>query len=53
MHICKFCNKEFEKGIQLGGHIIRCPLNPKKPIKNKHTNWHHSKETKKECQLKE
>lgn len=27
--ICKYCGKEFEKSSQLGGHIIRCKLNPK------------------------
>ena len=28
MHICKFCGNKFEKGNQLGGHIVRCSLNP-------------------------
>lgn len=28
MHICKFCGKKFEKGNQLGGHIVRCSSNP-------------------------
>lgn len=28
-HICKFCGKEFETGIKLGGHVSRCKLNPK------------------------
>jgi hypothetical protein len=27
-HICKFCGKTFDKGIQLGGHVARCKLNP-------------------------
>lgn len=28
MHICKYCNKEFETNQKLGGHIIHCKLNP-------------------------
>lgn len=28
-YICKYCNKEFETKQKLGGHIIRCKLNPK------------------------
>lgn len=28
-HICKYCGKEFETGIKLGGHVSRCKLNPK------------------------
>ena len=28
-HICKFCGKEFETGVKLGGHIVRCKKNPK------------------------
>ena len=28
MHICKYCNKEFETYQKLGGHIIHCKLNP-------------------------
>lgn len=28
-HICIFCNKEFERGVQLGSHIRGCKLNPK------------------------
>lgn len=28
-HICKYCNKEFDKATQLGSHIIRCKSNPK------------------------
>ncbi len=27
-HICKFCGKEFNSGIQLGGHIVLCDNNP-------------------------
>ena len=27
-HICKFCGKEFESGKKLGGHTVRCKLNP-------------------------
>ncbi len=34
-HFCKFCNKEFEKGIQLGGHISGCKLNPTSINRNK------------------
>ena len=30
MYICKYCGKTFEKGIQLGGHIINCIENPNK-----------------------
>lgn len=30
LHICKFCNKKFEKGQQLGGHTIYCISNPKR-----------------------
>lgn len=29
LHICKYCGKEFDKGVQLGGHIRLCPNNPK------------------------
>lgn len=28
-HICKYCGKEFEKGTQLGSHIVRCEKNPR------------------------
>lgn len=28
-HICKYCGKEFETGVKLGGHIVLCKLNPK------------------------
>jgi hypothetical protein len=28
-HICKYCGKEFESGIKLGGHVVGCKLNPK------------------------
>lgn len=28
-HICKYCGKEFETGIKLGGHITKCKENPK------------------------
>ena len=28
-HICRFCNKEFETAIKLGGHVSRCKENPK------------------------
>lgn len=27
-HICKFCGKEFDSGIKLGGHTGRCKGNP-------------------------
>jgi very-short-patch-repair endonuclease len=30
-HICKYCNRSFEKGIQLGGHTGRCKNNPNLP----------------------
>ena len=29
MCICKYCNKEFDSLQKLGGHIIKCKLNPK------------------------
>lgn len=28
-HVCKYCGRIFEKGIQLGGHTGRCKNNPK------------------------
>jgi len=28
-HICKYCGKEFDEGVQLGGHIRLCKNNPK------------------------
>ena len=28
-HICKFCGKEFETAVKLGGHVSRCKENPK------------------------
>jgi len=28
MHKCKFCGKEYETGVKLGGHTVRCKLNP-------------------------
>lgn len=28
-HICKFCGKEFETSVKLGGHVSRCKENPK------------------------
>lgn len=28
-HICKYCGKEFETGVKLGGHVARCKENPK------------------------
>lgn len=37
MHICKYCGKEFETGQKLGGHSIRCELNPNKD-KNEQAN---------------
>lgn len=27
-HNCKFCNKHFDSGCKLGGHIVCCKLNP-------------------------
>lgn len=27
--VCQFCNKSFDDGRKLGGHIVRCELNPK------------------------
>lgn len=29
-HKCKYCGKEFETGVKLGGHVSRCPMNPNK-----------------------
>lgn len=29
LHICKYCGKEFEQGVQLGGHTRLCKKNPK------------------------
>lgn len=37
-HICPYCGKEFDKCVQLGGHIVWCKLNPNKKyntLKNK------------------
>ena len=28
-HICRFCNKEFETAVKLGGHVSRCKENQK------------------------
>lgn len=28
MHKCKYCNKEFETGLQVGGHTVWCKHNP-------------------------
>lgn len=28
-HICKYCGKEFETAVKLGGHVSRCKENPK------------------------
>lgn len=28
MHKCKFCGKEFDNGLKLGGHIVWCKSNP-------------------------
>lgn len=27
-HVCKFCDKQFENGSSLGGHIVTCKMNP-------------------------
>ena len=29
-HKCKYCGKEFETSVKLGGHVSKCPLNPNK-----------------------
>jgi hypothetical protein len=29
MFKCKYCDREFERGVQLGGHQVFCPNNPK------------------------
>jgi len=29
-HKCKYCGKEFETGVKLGGHVSKCPMNPNK-----------------------
>ena len=34
-HKCKYCNKEFETGVKLGGHTRMCPKNP-----NHDANYH-------------
>lgn len=34
-YICKFCNKNFKKSFQLGGHVSRCKYNPKYEEYNK------------------
>ncbi len=47
-HICKFCKKNFNKGAELGGHITKCKLNPRK-IELTFLDWtgkKHSEETK-------
>ena len=28
MYKCKYCGKEFDKALSLGGHITKCLLNP-------------------------
>ena len=28
-HICRYCGKEFETAVKLGGHVSRCKENPK------------------------
>jgi hypothetical protein len=30
MKVCKYCNKKFDNGFKLGGHLIHCKLNPDK-----------------------
>lgn len=53
-HICKYCGKEFDKGVQLGGHIRLCPNNPKykenfQKCCMEHNGWrgkHHTEEQK-------
>lgn len=27
-HVCKYCGKEFETSVQLGGHVVGCRYNP-------------------------
>lgn len=51
-HKCKYCEKEYESGIALGGHTGSCIKNPTRHIKIEKTNKNflgkkHSKETKK------
>jgi hypothetical protein len=30
MHICKYCNIEFDNGLKLGGHVVWCKNNPRR-----------------------
>lgn len=43
--VCKFCGKEFDDGRKLGGHVIRCKLNPNKITGNGWLGKKHSTET--------
>lgn len=53
MYKCKYCNKEFEKKEQLGGHIIRCNNNPNAENNKKHINESHKKFNKDSLKFKE
>lgn len=52
--VCQFCGESFNDGRKLGGHIVRCKLNPKYDdihqklkIANQNKNFHWSEEDKK------
>lgn len=35
MHKCRFCDKEFETGLQVGGHVVWCKNNPNRSKSSK------------------
>lgn len=50
-HFCRYCSREFESGISLGGHTIRCKMNPNSVKTNGWTGKKHEEETKKKQRL--
>lgn len=51
-HNCFYCNKEFKSGISLGGHTVRCVLNPNSKENIKKATHKCSKKTKEKLSIK-
>ena len=44
MYTCKFCNRDFEKYVSLGGHVVTCKFNPNYTKLNKNRSMSNTKE---------